>query len=122
MSHGGVSHQPLRGTLKTLKRHWAVDLRDLGCVSAYVKALYKHCGCLSVSKATPTDMLGMCVVKYNKTTSIEVIKVESLKLDDALTEIQTKYHTRLRKQVHPIVVMFQEVHPMCTICQHTQMS
>ena len=65
----------------------------------YVKVLIKSCGCQLVSKVNPNDMLGASMAKYNKTLPIEVIKVESHQLDDALTNLQTKYHTRLMKGV-----------------------
>ena len=40
------------------------------------------------------------MAKYYKTLPIEVIKVEvTHQLDDALMDLQTKYHTRLRKGV-----------------------
>ena len=83
-SHGGASHHPLLETLKELRRHWASDLCDHG---AYIKELIEHCGCQSVSKATTNYILGMSIVKYNKTSPIEVIYVESPNSDDALTDV-----------------------------------
>ena len=79
VSHGGASHHPLKETLIVLKIHWDCDLHDDGIVSACVEALVEHCGCQLVSKATPNDMLGTCIIKYNKTSTIEVIKVETLR-------------------------------------------
>ena len=83
---------PLSDTLKKLKRHWACDLRDHYIPSAYVKSLVDHYGCQLVSKATPNDTGGMSIVKYKKTSPIEVIEVQSLKLNDTLKYVQTKYH------------------------------
>ena len=87
-------------TLKELKKHWASDLCDHGITNAYVKALVDQCHCRLIQKATPNDMLGMGVSKYDKTTMpTEVIEVEASKLDDTLVEIQIKYHTCLQRGV-----------------------
>ena len=96
-SHGGASHCTFSETLKELKQDWVTHVRDYGITSEYKKALISHCGCQLVSKVNPNNMLGASIAKYNKTLPIEVIKVESLKLDNALTDLQTKYHTCLRK-------------------------
>ena len=48
--------------------------------------------------------MGKSVIKYNKASPIEVIEVESLKLDDVLTDVQTKYHTHFRKGVKKVRV------------------
>ena len=97
---GGTSHYPLSQTLKELKKHWAMDLRNHGIASSYVKALIDQCGCRIIQKVNSIDMLGKSVSKYDKTTMpTEVIEVEASKLDDTLAEIQIKYHTCLRRGV-----------------------
>ena len=50
-----------------------------------------------VSKVDWSKGLGSSMAKYNNTLPIEVLKVETLQLAFALTGLQTKYHTRLRK-------------------------
>ena len=98
-SHGDTSHHTFSKTLKELKLVYATDVRDYGIPPEYVKALITSCGCQTVSKVDSIEGLGSSMAKYNKTLPIEVIKVETHQLDDALTDLQTKYHTRLRKGV-----------------------
>ena len=74
------------------------DLCDHGIDNAYVKVSIDQCGYQSVSKATPNDMGGINVVKYKKAHPSEVIKLESLKLDYALMDVQTKYRTCFKER------------------------